>query len=136
MSQKNIGYYYDSAYSGYSKIRNVSNHSKTSNKQTRRADLSSLEFFLLIAVIFVGSIITLRTFCLVKAKSNETIALQEKLKTIKSENMVLEEEISKKFDLSTVKEVAEKRLGMHQPFSYQVIKIKSPKVNYVIKYKR
>ena len=135
MSQKNIDYY-DSAHSGYSKIHNTSKHSKTSNKRTRKADLSPLEFFLLITVIFVGSIITLRTFCLVKAKSNEIIALQEKLKTIKSENTILEEEISKKFELSTVKEIAEKRLGMHQPFSYQVIKIKSPKVNYVIKYKR
>ena len=95
-----------------------------------------MDFLFLIAVIFVGSIVSLRTFCLVKSKSNEIIVLQEKLKAIKSENKILEEELSKKFDLSTVKEVAEKKLGMHEPFGYQVVKIKLPKLNYVIKYKR
>lgn len=141
MSQKNIDYYYYNSLAYRRKNYNSkdkANKSKSNalNKKIYKANLSLLEFLFLIIIIFIGSIISLRTFCLVKAKSNEIIILQEKLKAIKSENKILEEEISKKFDLSTVKDVAEKKLGMHEPFGYQVVKIKLPKLDYVIKYKR
>ena len=139
MSQKNIDYYNYNLFGYENKChKNKANKSKSNalNKKIYEANLNVLEFLFLIIIIFIGCIISLRTFCLVKAKSNEIIILQEKLKAIKSENKILEEEISKKFDLSMVKDVAEKKLDMHEPFGYQVVKIKLPKLDYVIKYKR
>lgn len=87
-----------------------------------------------LSLIFVGSLFTLCSFCTVKAKSTEIINLQDKLKTIKAENIVFEEEISKKFDLENTKKIAQTKLGMHKPLSYQIVHIKKPNQNYVIKY--
>ena len=139
MTQKNVDHYfydYDNYNYGQRQDKISGANNRLINNKKSKTNLSLVNFLFLIAVIFVGSIVSLRTFCLVKSKSNEIIVLQEKLKAIKSENKILEEELSKKFDLSTVKEVAEKKLGMHEPFGYQVVKIKLPKLNYVIKYKR
>ena len=49
---------------------------------------------------------------------------------------MLEEEISKKFDLNATEKIAQTKLGMHKPLAYQVVHISKPKQNYVIKYNR
>ena len=91
--------------------------------------------FLFFIIVFVGSMFSLRNICLINKKSREIIILQEELKLCKSENIALENEISRRFDLEFVEKFAKEKLGMHEPFSWQIVKIKEPKVNYLIKYK-
>ncbi len=91
---------------------------------------------LLLSLIFVGSLISLCSFCMVNCKANSISVLQEKLKSIKADNVTLEEEISKKFDLDTTQKLAQTKLGMHKPLSYQIVHIERPKQNYIIKYNR
>lgn len=90
--------------------------------------------FLFFIIVFVGSMFSLRNICLINKKSREIIILQEELKLCKSENIVLENEISRRFDLEFVEKFAREKLGMHEPFAWQIVKIKEPKVNYLIKY--
>ena len=90
--------------------------------------------FLFFIIVFVGSMFSLRNICLINKKSREIIILQEELKLCKSENIALENEISRRFDLEFVEKFAREKLGMHEPFAWQIVKIKEPKVNYLIKY--
>ena len=84
--------------------------------------------------MFVGSMVTLYSVCLINTKANEIVSLQKKLKDIKSDNVILEEEISRKFDINETKKIAQTKLGMNAPLPYQIVYIKKPKQNYVIKY--
>lgn len=124
--------YDDYEYNNSEQIKTVKRERK--KKSVKSKSVPAL--ILLLSVVFFGSIITLYSFCLIDAKSNGIIMLQEKLKTVKSDNIMLEEEISKKFDLDITKKIAQTKLGMHEPFSYQIVHIKKPKQNYVIKYDR
>lgn len=102
--------------------------------KTKSVSISA--FCILLFVVFSGSLVSLYSLSLVNSKASSIVCLQDKLESVKSDNVVLEEEISKKFDLSSTQKVAEKRLGMHRPFAYQIVHIKKPKQNYVVKHIR
>lgn len=102
--------------------------------KTKRGKNFYIYLFLFFIIVFVGSMFSLRNICLINKKSREIIILQEELKLCKSENIALENEISRRFDLEFVEKFAREKLGMHEPFSWQIVKIKEPKVNYLIKY--
>ena len=103
--------------------------------ESKRGKNFYVYLFLFFIIVFVGSMFSLRNICLINKKSLEIIILQEELKLCKSENIALENEISRRFDLEFVEKFAKEELGMHEPFSWQIVKIKEPKVNYLIKYK-
>ena len=103
--------------------------------ESKRGKNFYVYLFLFFIIVFVGSMFSLRNICLINKKSREIIILQEELKLCKSENIALENEISRRFDLEFVEKFAKEELGMHEPFSWQIVKIKEPKVNYLIKYK-
>ena len=103
--------------------------------ESKRGKNFYVYLFLFFIIVFVGSMFSLRNICLINKKSREIIILQEELKLCKSENIALENEISRRFDLEFVEKFAREKLGMHEPFSWQIVKIKEPKVNYLIKYK-
>jgi len=88
-----------------------------------------------LGLVFAGCLITLYSFCQIKAKTHSIYKLQQKLDNLKSSNLELEEELSKKFDLGEIKNIAEKKLGMHKPMQYQIVYIKKPTQSYTIKYK-
>ena len=102
--------------------------------ESKRGKNFYVYLFLFFIIVFVGSMFSLRNICLINKKSREIIILQEELKLCKSENIALENEISRRFDLEFVEKFAREKLGMHEPFSWQIVKIKEPKVNYLIKY--
>lgn len=102
--------------------------------KSKRGKNFYIYLFLFFIIVFVGSMFSLRNICLINKKSREIIILQEELKLCKSENIALENEISRRFDLEFVEKFAKEKLGMHEPFSWQIVKIKEPKVNYLIKY--
>lgn len=128
-------YYYSSlAYDYDDYIEPSKKIVKRERKKTATKTFSVLKLFLLLTIMFVGSMVTLYSVCLINTKANEIVSLQKKLKDIKSDNVILEEEISKKFDINETKKIAQTKLGMHVPLPYQIVYIKKPKQNYVIKY--
>lgn len=128
-------YYYGSlAYEYDDYIEPSKKIVKRERKKTATKTFPMLKLFLLLTIMFVGSMVTLYSVCLINTKTNEIISLQKKLKDIKSDNVILEEEISRKFDLNETKRIAQTKLGMHTPLPYQIVYIKKPKQNYVIKY--
>lgn len=120
-----------------SKIKTVDseNLNYVVKSESKRGKNFYVYLFLFFIIVFVGSMFSLRNICLINKKSREIIILQEELKLCKSENIALENEISRRFDLEFVEKFAKEELGMHEPFSWQIVKIKEPKVNYLIKYK-
>ena len=102
------------------------------NKLQKSKSIPAL--IILLSLVFVGSLVSLCSFCLVNCKANSISILQEKLKSIKADNVTLEEEISKRFDLDKTEKIAQTKLGMHKPLPYQIVHIERPKQNYVIRY--
>ena len=128
-------YYYGSlAYDYDDYVEPSKKNVKRERKKVAAKNFSVLKLFLLLTIMFVGSMVTLYSICLINTKANEIVLLQKKLGDIKSDNVILEEEISKKFDLNETKKIAQTKLGMHTPLPYQIVYIKKPKQNYVIKY--
>ena len=78
--------------------------------ESKRGKNFYVYLFLFFIIVFVGSMFSLRNICLINKKSREIIILQEELKLCKSENIALENEISRRFDLEFVEEEI-KRIG-------------------------
>lgn len=116
------------------KILDNENLNYVVKSKSKRGKNFYVYLFLFFIIVFVGSMFSLRNICLINKKSREIIILQEELKLCKSENIALENEISRRFDLEFVEKFAREKLGMHEPFAWQIVKIKEPKVNYLIKY--
>ncbi len=67
------------------------------------------------------------------AKLNYTMGvLNDKVSQLRDENRMLEVDIGTSINLERVKEIAETKLGMHKPESYQVVVVSVPKNNYSV----
>ena len=133
-------YYYGSEAHDYNfgndyadRVEKRSFERSNSKTHTKSKALPALFWFL--SLIFVCCLGVLYSFCAIKAKAHFISDLQQKLKDLKSYNLELEEELSEKFDLGKVKNIAEAKLGMHKPMQYQIVYIKKPTQNYTIIYK-
>ena len=130
-----LAYDYDSYYlDDYQTKRLKMSHRKRNfnkNKDKRRISPCLILFFI---VVFFGCMSILINICMINQKSRELVFLQNELKLLKSDNIALENEISKRFDLTYVEKIAKEKLGMHEPFDWQKIIIKKPQVNCLQKY--
>jgi len=125
--KKNFYSYGSSAYD-YSRInlelnKNISREIKINH--TRSDALPALIIFLFI--IMTCSLTMLSINSSKTAKLNEIARLNQELRTLKANTLVLQETISQKHDLLRIKEIAEKKLNMHAPYEYQIIYIKLDK---------
>lgn len=101
----------------------------------RKKSHSLHALYVLLLFMFVGSLVLVVSFCTVHSKANSIMMKQNELSKLKDENVTLEEDLSCKFDLQTVNDIAKNKLGMHKPMPYQIVHISKPKQNYIIKYR-
>lgn len=130
-----LAYDYDSYYDNDYQTQRSKVHDKkrnfNKNKDTHSVSLSLILFFV---VVFLGCMSILINVCMINQKAHELVVLQNKLKLLKSDNIALENEISKRFDLAYIEKIAKEKLNMHEPFDWQEIIIKKPQVNCLQKY--
>lgn len=81
-----------------------------------------ITFAVFATIIYRYSTITEMNFALAK--------LNEEYETLKDGNRKLEVSINSKINQENIREIAEERLNMKMPDSYQKIPVKVPKVNY------
>jgi Cell division protein FtsL. len=106
------------------------------NRKSARAAVHSYEHIPKARLIFC--LIALTSMCFVMlyrfsilADLNATMnRLNEEYEALRNENRLLKVEIETSIDLDRVKEIAETRLGMHQPDRYQIVAVSVPKNNY------
>ena len=79
-------------------------------------------FMILFTLVFRFSTIT--------EMNGQLAALNSELEMLKDGNRKLQAEISTSINQENVRKIAEERLGMKMPDSYQRIPVKVPKVNY------
>ncbi|NLX64016.1 MAG: cell division protein FtsL [Clostridiaceae bacterium] len=89
---------------------------------------------LVFAVLFVAGVcfVILYRFCLITELNSRMGALTEKYNRLRDENRMLNVEIETSIDLNRVKEIAETKLKMHTPDSYQLVLVSVPKSNYSV----
>ncbi|HHU91167.1 MAG TPA: cell division protein FtsL [Clostridiaceae bacterium] len=89
---------------------------------------------LIFAVLFVASVCfgILYRFCVITEMNTRMGALTEQYNQLRNENRMLNVEIETGIDLNKVKEIAETKLDMHTPDSYQIVLVNVPKSNYSV----
>lgn len=61
-------------------------------------------------------------------------SLNTELKQIREQNLVVQSEISKNYDIKEIEKIATTRLGMSKPKAHQIVHINVPKQSYVIQF--
>jgi len=89
---------------------------------------------LVFAVLFVAGIcfFILYRFCIITELNSRMGALTEEYNRLRDENRMLNVEIETSIDLNRIKEIAETKLHMHTPDSYQMVLVSVPKSNYSV----
>jgi len=89
---------------------------------------------LVFAVLFVAGVcfVILYRFCLITELNSHMGTLTEQYNRLRDENRMLNVEIETSIDLNRVKEIAETKLKMHTPDSYQMVLVSVPKSNYSV----
>ncbi|MGI6123790.1 MAG: cell division protein FtsL [Acetivibrionales bacterium] len=89
---------------------------------------------LVFSVLFVVSVcfVILYRFCVITDLNSRMGALNEKYNRLRDENRMLNVDIETSIDLNRVKEIAETKLHMHTPESYQLVLVSVPKSNYSV----
>lgn len=130
-----VAYDYDSYYlDDYQTQRSKVPEKKRNFNKNKDMHTVSLSLILFFVIMFLGCMSILINICMINQKARELVVLQNKLKLLKSDNIALENEISKQFDLTYVEKIAREKLSMHEPFDWQKIIIKKPQVNCLQKY--
>ena len=83
-----------------------------------------------LTLIFAGAAGTAVTAANVTVAQRRVIALNNELREIESLNRALEEEVNRYGDAVSMREAAQKRLGMAEPKPYQILHISVPEENY------
>jgi cell division protein FtsL len=85
-----------------------------------------------IAVGFVILFTLIFRFATITEMNGELAAMNLKLEQLKDDNRMLQAEISASINQENIRRIAEERLNMKMPDSYQKIPVNVPKVNYSI----
>jgi len=85
--------------------------------------------FCVIFMVAVSFIILYR-YSVISELSNRMGVLTKEYNTLRDENRMLKVEIEKSINLNYVKEIAETKLNMHKPYSYQLVLVDVPKSDY------
>ncbi len=83
-----------------------------------------------ILVGFMILFILIFRFATITEMNGELAAMNAKLEQMKDSNRKLQAEISTSINQETIRQIAEERLSMKMPDSYQRIPVNVPKVNY------
>jgi len=89
---------------------------------------------LVFAVLFVASVcfVILYRFCLITELNARMGTLTAQYNRLRDENRMLNVEIETSIDLNRVKQIAETKLKMHTPDSFQMVLVSVPKSNYSV----
>ncbi len=107
---------------------------KELEKSTERMPLSMLKVFVCIGTVFVMTLGFVNITASNSAKQRELLDLKDKLETINENNAYLETQLNETIDLKRIETIAETRLGMTKPKSYQIKYIDVPKESYTVQY--
>lgn len=94
----------------------------------------SKETYLMLTVLFCGSLCMLMLGALVTNKRITVTGLQNKLKTAQEANLALSVEIAESYDEKEIERIATEVLGMSKPKPYQYFHINVPKDDRIIQY--
>jgi len=91
-----------------------------------------LKTVLCIMMIFAASLILMYRYAVITDLNYRIDDSYKKYNGLRNENSRLSVQIGKDMDLSTVKEIAESRLGMQKPNKYQIVYVRVPKTDVTI----
>ena len=92
----------------------------------------SLMSILTIIFIFACGFSIALSYAFISQKQNQISALHADIKDTMDNNERLRAEISQKFNLDDIRNIATKKLGMSEPKPYQIVYINVPKQSYVV----
>lgn len=121
-------------YSEPKRHRKRAKKAKELEKSTETMPLGMLKVFVCIGVAFGMTIGFLNVTASNSARQTELLELKENLETINENNAYLETQLNETIDLKRIESIAETRLGMTKPKSYQIKYIDVPKESYTVQY--
>ncbi len=97
-----------------------------------RSNIPKAKMITFIILMVAISFVILYRFSALAELNYSMGTLNEELSQLRDENRMLEVDIGTSINLERVKEIAQTRLNMHKPESYQIVLVSVPKNNYSV----
>lgn len=95
-----------------------------------QSSLPKLQMIFCVIFMVAVSFIILYRYSAISELGNRMGKLTAEYNSLRDENRMLKVEIEKSINLDNVKQIAETKLRMHKPYSYQLVLVDVPKSDY------